>query len=78
LASLLRGLCRDHPRRSGAAQTAEEPTMRIPTAILLALASAAVLAGTASPPNTIPEPGTLGLLGAAAVAGIAFVRGKRK
>ncbi|HLT25614.1 MAG TPA: PEP-CTERM sorting domain-containing protein [Zeimonas sp.] len=49
--------------------------MRIWIASILSLASVAAHAGTVIP---VPEPGTLGLLAAAAVAGIAFGRKRRK
>ncbi len=49
--------------------------MRVWIGALLSLTSAAAYAGIA--PTPVPEPGTLGLLAAAAVAGI-VVRYKRK
>lgn len=52
--------------------------MRIWTGAVLSLASFAAYAGVAGPPTTIPEPGTLGLLVAAAVFGLAFGRGRKK
>jgi hypothetical protein len=55
----------------------EEKPMRALTLIALSLTSFAVMAGTPGG-GAVPEPGTIGLLTAAVVAGIAFARGRKK
>ncbi|MCD6672514.1 MAG: PEP-CTERM sorting domain-containing protein [Burkholderiaceae bacterium] len=52
--------------------------MRIWIAVVACLASAVSYAGVPVPPTPVPEPATLGLLAAAAVAGLAFGRNRRK
>ena len=42
------------------------------------LVSLAAHAGVAIPPNVVPEPGTLALVGLAAVVGIVVARNRRK
>lgn len=51
--------------------------MRIWIGAVLSLASAVAHAGS-TVPTPVPEPGTLGLLAAAAVAGFVFGRRRRK
>jgi hypothetical protein len=50
--------------------------MRVLTAILISLSSAAAIAGT-PPPQPVSEPGMLGLLAAAGVAAL-LVKGRRR
>ncbi|MCD6680908.1 MAG: PEP-CTERM sorting domain-containing protein [Burkholderiaceae bacterium] len=52
--------------------------MRVWIGVVLSLASVAAYAGVVPPPTQVPEPGTLGLLAAAAAAGLAFGRKRRK
>lgn len=54
----------------------QEVAMRVLIGAALSLMSVAAQAGTIVQP--VPEPGTLGLLVAAAVAGLAFGRRRRK
>lgn len=51
--------------------------MRVLTAILISLSSAAAMAGTTAPPQPVSEPGMLGLLAAAGVAAL-LVKGRRR
>lgn len=51
--------------------------MRLWIGAALSLMSLAAYAGQPVPPTPVPEPGTLGLLAAAAIAGVAFGRRKK-